>query len=114
VPVRLEERPATPSGPVASEGEAGAGLTARAPLMCRPTLPRRSSKSEGGEGKAAAGDGVAGVPDALKPPQPGATKTTLCRFGGAAGVSAANDKARTPRRQKRQAREPMRHKVSWA
>ena len=53
-----------PSGPVASEGEAGAGLTARAPLMCRPTLPRRSSKSEGGEGKAAAGDGVAGVPDA--------------------------------------------------
>jgi len=49
--------------------------------------PHADVPPEQREGKAAAGDGAAGVPDALKPPQPGATKTTLCRFGGAAGVS---------------------------
>jgi len=41
VPVRVKERPATPSGPGQSEGEAGAVLPARAPTDVPPARASR-------------------------------------------------------------------------
>jgi hypothetical protein len=54
-----------PSGPVLSEGGAGAVPAARAPLMCRPGGPGRCRRWGGRD------------PRRRKPPQPEATKTAL-------------------------------------
>jgi len=99
VPVRLEERPATQSGPVASEGEAGAVSVARP--GDRPPEGPGGWRRRGGRG-----------PRRLEAAAAGSDQDNfMSHFGGAAGVNTSERPGTNAEPPRSSAREPMRHKV---